>query len=429
MKSRREFIRTMGRAGLLPFAAPILISEKAEDIAESLSPYTNIGAEEISRDEDFWQIIRQAYTASPNIINLNNGGVSPQSRPVQEAQDLYNRESNEGPAYYMWRIVDKGRLTVRRNLAEMAGVSPEEIAIQRNTTEAMENLIFGLDLQRGDEILTTKQDYPSMQNAINQRAAREGLSVRRISVPVPLDDDEELIGRFEDAITPRTRMILLCHVINLTGQILPVKAVCELGKKHGIPVLVDGAHSFAHFPFTMDELSCDYFGTSLHKWLCAPFGTGMLYIRKEKIPTVWPLLAAPEGEEDNIEKFEHLGTRSFPSEMAIGHAISFHRGIGTERKAARLRYLSDYWVSQVRDLKGVSFNTSFRPGGYGAIVNFKIEGKEAREIQQELFRDHRIYTVAIDHEEVQGVRVSPNVYTSLHDLDTLVKAIEKMTNS
>ncbi len=426
MSSRRKFIRHLGSAAILPFVPAVLNTDKTPDILPRILKYDQERGRAAANDEDFWRLVQEAYTASPNIINLNNGGVSPQSRSVQEAQGLYSRESNEGPAYYMWRIVDKGRLTVKRKLAEMAGASPEEIAIQRNTTEALENLIFGFDLKAGDEILTSSQDYPSMQNALNQRARREGIQIKRVSIPVPLDDEEELVKRFEKSISAKTRMILLCHMINLTGQILPVRAVCRLGRKHGIPVIVDGAHSFAHFPFTMDDLECDYFGTSLHKWLCAPFGTGMLYIRKEKIKTVWPLMAAPDGEEEKIEKFEHLGTRSFPAEMAIGHAIDFHRGIGAERKTARLRYLSDYWVSRVKDLKGIRFNTSFREGAYGAIVNFAIDGMTAAEVQKELFRDYRIYTVAIDHEEVKGVRVSPHIYSTLNDLDTLVTAIRRM---
>ncbi len=426
MSSRRKFLRHLGTAGILPFVPAVLNIESSPAILSRILDYDREGGKAGANDEDFWRLVQEAYTVSPNVINLNNGGVSPQSSRVQQAQDLYNRESNEGPAYYMWRIVDKGRLTVKRKLAEMAGASPEEIAIQRNTTEALENLIFGFDLQAGDEILTSSQDYPSMQNALNQRARREGIQIKRVHVPVPLDDEEELVRRFEKSISAKTRLILLCHMINLTGQILPVKAVCKLGRQHGIPVIVDGAHTFAHFPFTMDELECDYFGTSLHKWLCAPFGTGMLYIRKEKIKNVWPLLAAPDGEEEKIEKFEHLGTRSFPAEMAIGHAIEFHRGIGGARKAARLRYLSDYWVSRVKDMKGIRFNTSFREGAYGAIVNFSIDGMSAADIQKELFRDYRIYTVAINHEEVKGVRVSPHVYTTLNDLDTLVSAIRKM---
>jgi len=426
MTSRRKFLQNLGAASILPFVPAALNTNKSPEILYQILNYNWEKGGAAADEEDFWRLVQEAYTVSPNIINLNNGGVSPQSRRVQEAQDLYNRESNEGPAYYMWRIVDKGRLNVKRKLAEIAGASPDEIAIQRNTTEALENLIFGFDMKAGDEIITSSQDYPSMQNALNQRARREGIQIKRVSISVPLDNEEELVKRFEKSISAKTKMILLCHMINLTGQILPVRAICRLGRQHGIPVIVDGAHSFAHFPFSMDELECDYFGTSLHKWLCAPFGTGMLYIRKEKIKTVWPLLAAPDGEEEKIEKFEHLGTRSFPAEMAIGHAIDFHRGIGGQRKAARLRYLSDYWVSQVKDLPKIRFNTSFREGSYGAIVNFAIDGMSAVEIQKELFRDYRIYTIAIDHEEVKGVRVSPHIYTTLNDLDTLITAIRGM---
>lgn len=382
--------------------------------------------EELAREEDFWAEIQRAYTVSPNVINLNNGGVSPQPLTVQQAQYRYLQQSNEGPAYYMWRIVDKGRLTVKRKLAEMAGCAPDEIAIQRNATESLENLLFGIDLQAGDEVLTTRQDYPSMLHALRQREEREGIKVKKISVPVPLEDEKELVKRFEENITSQTKIILVCHMVNLTGQVLPVRAITDLGRQYGIPVIVDGAHSFAHFPFKMDELGCDYFATSLHKWLCAPFGTGMLYIRKDKIRNVWPLHAPPERQEDEIGKFEHLGTRSFPAEMAIGHAINFHHSIGSERKAARLRYLTDYWAKQVADLPKVTFNTSFRNRSYGAISNFAIEGMEPGDIHRELFKNYNLYTVAIDHEELKGVRVSPHIYNTVNDLDTLVKAIRKL---
>jgi selenocysteine lyase/cysteine desulfurase len=378
-------------------------------------------------DESYWAEIRRSYSVSPNVIYLNSGGVSPQSVYVQNAQDRFNRFSNEGPSYYMWRVLDKGRLNVKKALAGLAGCSHEEVAIVRNATEALETLIFGFDLKKGDEILTSTQDYPSMLNAIKQRVNREGVVLKQVSVPVPLDDERELVKRFENAITPKTKIILVSHVINLTGQILPIKEIVAMGKQRGIDVIVDGAHSFGHFDFTMDELGCDFFGTSLHKWLNAPFGTGLLYIRKNRIKDIWPLFGAVEGEEDKIEKLEHLGTRSFPSELTIGHAVDFHNGIGIKRKAERLKYLTDYWVSKVKDNPKISFNTSFKNGKYGAIANVKIDGLTAKEIQKKLFSDYKIYTIAIDHDEVKGVRVSPNIFTSLKELDLLAEALNTIT--
>lgn len=423
MASRRAFIQDLTKASLGGAAMLHWQPGLLDTIRHNRQLTLHRTPQEVARDEAYWKPVQQAYTVSPNIINLNNGGVSPQPRTVQDAEDRYNRTANEGPAYYMWRILDKGRPAVKRQLAQMAGCLPEEVAILRNATEALENLLFGLPLKAGDEVLTTDQDYPSMLSTLDQRARREGIVVKKLSLPVPLSQPEDLVEQYRKAITGNTRLILVCHMINLSGQILPVKDICQLGRQFGIPVVVDGAHTFAHFPFTMDELGCDYFGTSLHKWLSAPFGTGMLYVRKAKIPEVWPSFGSAEEEWDTITKFEHIGTRSLPAEQAIGHAIALQEAIGSERKAARLQYLTDYWVGQVRDIPGIRFNTAFDGGQYGAIANVAIEGKTPQEVQRELFRSYQIYTVAIDHPSIKGVRISPHVYTTLTQLDTLVQAL------
>lgn len=425
MASRRSFIQQFSKASLAGLALPYLDTHQLPAIAayKNRAGYTD---EELVADERFWGRVQQAYTVSPNLINLNNGGVSPQVQTVQDAEDQLNRQANQGPAYYMWRIQDKQRINVKRSLARLGGCSPDEIALLRNATEALENLLFGFDLQPGDEVITTDQDYPSMLAALDQRQRRDGIVVKKIQVPVPLTDPQVLIDRYAAAITPKTKLLLVCHMINLTGQILPVKAITDLGRSKGIPVIVDGAHTFGQIPFTMDEIGADYFGTSLHKWLCAPFGTGMLYVRKEKIASVWPLMGSVEEEWDSITKFEHIGTRSLPAELAIGEAIAFHEILGTALKARRLRYLTDYWVSKVNELPGVRFNTAFTREQYGAIANIRIEGLTPQELQRALFRDYRLFTVAIDHPDVQGVRVSPNIYTRLSDLDLLVEAIHRL---
>lgn len=426
MPTRRTFIHDISRAGLAGLALAHFRPEAIHEIQNHVERNAGRSAEELAQDEDFWATVQKAFTTSPNVINLNNGGVSPQPITVQDAEDRYNRMANEGPAYYMWRILDKGRPAVKEQLAHLAGCSADEIAILRNATEALENLLFGFDLKAGDEVLTTDQDYPSMLSTLNQRTRRDGITIKKVKVPVPLEDPEELVRRYRDNITSNTKLILVCHMINLTGQILPVKEVCQLGRERGIPVIVDGAHTFAHFPFTMDELGCDYFGTSLHKWLCAPFGTGMLYVRKERIPDIWPLFGSAEEEWGSISKFEHIGTRSLPAEQAIGQAVSLHQAIGSERKAARLRYLTDYWVKRVMENPKISFNTSFRSGSYGAIANVAVEGMTPQEVQKALFGDYQIYTVAIDHPNVQGVRISPHIYTTVTQLNKLVAALNAM---
>ena len=379
--------------------------------------------EKTASNEDFWHWVQQSFTASPNIINMNNGGVCPQPKVVQDVFEHYNRVSNEGPAYYMWRVVDSGRENVRKGLAELAGCSPEEIAIQRNTTEALETVIFGLDMEEGDEVVLTKQDYPNMINAWKQREKRDGIVLKWISLEQPIEDEDRIVGLYKEAFTSKTKIVEIMHMINWTGQILPAKKIAQAAHEKGIEVLVDGAHSFAHINFSIPELECDYFGTSLHKWLYAPFGTGFLYVKKDKIKKIWPRLAPGDPESDDIRKFEALGTRSMPAEMAIGKAIDYYHLIGQERKEARLRYLKDYWMTRVKDHPKIRFYTSFKPQFACGLGNFGIEGMEPGEIQRQLFNKYKIYTVAINWENIHGVRVTPNIYTSINKMDYLVKAI------
>ncbi|MEL6253582.1 MAG: aminotransferase class V-fold PLP-dependent enzyme [Bacteroidota bacterium] len=391
------------------------------------STHSLIGADLFGvSDEDFWQEIRRAYTESATLINLNNGGVSPHPKVVQEVVERYTQFANEAPGYYMWRVMGRLRTAIRRQLADMAGVSTEEIAIQRNATEALEVIIKGLDLESGDEVLTTDQDYPSILNTLSMRERRHGIKVNKISVPVPCEDFGEMVESFRLAITPKTKLIVVCHIINLSGQIMPIKEICEMAHENGIEVLVDGAHSFANMDFKISDLGCDYFGTSLHKWLSAPFGTGMLYIKKEKIGKIWPMYGYPEGEKDKITKFEHLGTRSFPIELGIGEAIRFHLGIGTQKKWERLLYLKKYWTDRVKDVPEVEFYTSLDPTYACGICNFGLKNWNAGELGRALTNQHQLYNTVTGHPDIKGVRISPHVYTSLDDLDHLVRTIKNL---
>lgn len=374
-------------------------------------------------DRDFWRWIRESYTVSPNIINLNNGGVAPQPKVVQDTHNKYYAMSNEAPSYYMWQIVDAGREPLRDNLAELAGVSPEEIAINRNSTEGLNTIIFGLNLKKGDEVVLNKYDYPNMMNAWKQREKRDGIKLVWVEMDFPMDNEDQIAEIYISRFTDKTKVVHLTHVINWVGQVIPTQKIAREARKRGIEVIVDAAHSFAHLDYKIPDLECDYFATSLHKWLSAPFGTGMMYIKKDKIPNVWALLSADKPDGDNIRKFESLGTRSFPIEMAIGSAISFHNTIGARRKEERLIYLRNYWMKQVADLKGVSFYNSFQPSYSCALANIKIEGKKGGELSEFLWNKYKIHTVAIQIEKVDGVRITPNVYTSEEDLDRLVKAI------
>lgn len=377
----------------------------------------------MANDSEYWEQIRQAYTVSRNIINLNNGGVSPQPKITQDALDKYNRLSNEAPSYYMWRILDAGREPLRENLAELAGCSPEEIAINRNSTEALNSIIFGLNLNKGDEVVLSKFDYPNIMNAWKQREKRDGIILKWVELDLPMDNDDEIVAAYTDKFTSNTRVINITHIINWTGQIIPAKKIADKAKERNIEVIVDGAHTFAHLDYKIPDLNCDYYGTSLHKWLCAPFGTGLLYIRKEKIKNIWALLSADEPDGDNIRKFESLGTRSFATEMAIGYSLDFHNMIGTDRKQARLHYLKNYWASKVIEHPKVKINTSLNPNFSCALANFRIDGIDANEIDSILFNKYKIHAVAIKWEHINGVRVTPNIYTNTNDLDKLVKAI------
>ena len=423
MNNRRSFIRkTFLTAGTLSIGS-LFQKSIAADIAEAFQELNTLSPQDAAQNEALWARIQQAYTTSTQIINLNNGGVSPQPKVVQEAANRYYTYANEAPSYYMWRILDQGREPLRAKLAALAGVSPDELAINRNTTEAINTVIFGLDLKAGDEVVLTKYDYPNMINAWKQRERRDGIVLKWLDFDIPMESNAEVIQKFKAAISPRTKVFHITHMINWTGHIMPAKELCALAKANNILSIVDGAHTFAHLDFKISDLGCDFFGTSLHKWLCAPFGTGMLYIRKERIKDVWPLLASPVDQIDNIRKFENIGTRSFAIEQAIGSAIDFHNAIGAARKEARLKYLKQYWVDQVKDVDKVKFYTSTNPDHSGALFNFGIEGMDAGPVHNSLFGTHKIHTSPIKWEKVNGPRITPHVYTKKYDLERLVEAI------
>lgn len=396
---------------------------------KALHNATDIPPGTLASDEDFWYYIQESYTVSPSLINLNNGGVAPSPKVVQEAMKRYHDYCNEAPSYYMWRILDQGREPLRRNLAKLAGADAEEIAIQRNASEALETVIFGLDLKAGDEIVLAKQDYPNMINAWKQREMRDGIKLVWINLELPSEDNEYLASQYTKAFTSKTKIVHLTHIINWNGQILPVRKIADIAHSKGIDVLVDGAHSFAHFEYTIPELGADYFGTSLHKWLGACIGSGMLYVKKDKIKNIFPLFAGGDPKSPDIRKFENLGTRPFFIEQAIGKAIEFHEMIGSKRKEERLQYLKNYWMSRVKDIPKVKLNTSMKKGFGCAIGSVAIEGKKPGELDTFLLDKYKIHTVGIEWENIKGVRITPNVYTTTKNLDLLVEGITAFAKS
>ncbi|HEX4900419.1 MAG TPA: aminotransferase class V-fold PLP-dependent enzyme [Pyrinomonadaceae bacterium] len=426
MNNRRTFLSLAGKGlGLATLSFPA-VAALLKEIHGATKAVAHLSPEQAATEEDYWSTIQTAFTVTRGIINLNNGGVSPSPRIVTEALVRYIWQQEDATAYTMWQILEPQSETIRTGLAELFGCDREEIAITRNASESLDVLLMGMDFKSGDEILTTTQDYPRMLTTLRQREKREGLVLKLIKVPIPPQNLNEITTAFERGISSRTRLILIAHQVNITGQITPVKAVCEMARAKGIETVVDGAHSFAQFDFKQKDLGCDYFGTSLHKWLYAPKGTGLLYVRREKIEKIWPLMAAETKQASDIRKFEEIGTHSAAPRLAIGEALLFHNGIGGKRKEARLRYLSRYWMNRLRDVPRIRFNTSFDPAQSCAIANVQVTGIDPTAIGSYLFNKHRIFTTPIIHEEFQGIRITPNVYTTLGELDRFCDVMEQI---
>jgi selenocysteine lyase/cysteine desulfurase len=421
---RRSFISLAGKSLGLAALSSATVGSLLKEIVAASNSIAHLTPEQAAMDEDYWSIIQNSFSVTRGIINLNNGGVSPSPRLVTEALVRYIWQQEDATAYTMWQILEPQSETIRTGLAEMFGCDREEIAITRNASESLEVLLMGMDFKSGDEILTTTQDYPRMLTTLRQREKREGLVLKLVQIPIPPKSLNEIVAAFEKGITNRTRLILMAHQVNITGQITPVKAVCEMARAKGIETIVDGAHSFAQFDFRQKDLGCDYFGTSLHKWLYAPKGTGLLFVKRDKIAKIWPLMAAESKQANDIRKFEEIGTHSAAPKLGIGEALLFHNGIGGKRKEARLRYLSRYWMNRLKDVPKVRFNTSFDPQQSCAIANVDIAGVNPSAIGSYLFDKHRIFTTPIIHEEFQGLRITPNVYTTLAELDRFSNVME-----
>src|ERR1700722_11011559 len=360
IQDRRSFLKMSALAGA--FSTNSLFHQThAEEWQAAAGAVSRLDGKEVAQNEDFWSVIQRGYSVSPVIMNLNNGGVSPSPIVVQEAVARYNQLTNEGPSYFMWQILDEGREPLRAKLARLAGTSPEEIAINRNTTEALNTIIYGLPLKAGDEVVGCKYDYGHMMEAYKQRQERDGIVYKQVSFDFPVEDVDAIVKTYEQAMTPKTKIVHITHVMNSVGQIMPVQKIADMAHAHGAEVIVDGAHSFGVLDFRIPDLHCDYYGTSLHKFLCAPIGTGMMWVKREKIAQVWPLLCAKDPHSADIRKFEDIGTRSFPLEQDIGEAINFHEAIGTRRKQERLFYLKDLLLDAAQEMKGVKLHTSAKP--------------------------------------------------------------------
>jgi isopenicillin-N epimerase len=423
MITRRTFLRA-GTTSAVALAA--FTNESLARVAAAAARTPDVSPADLAGDETYWREIQQAFTLDRTIINLNNGGCCPSPRVVHEAFKRYLDISNQAPVYHMWQILEPNIETVRRRLAAEFGCSPEEMAITRNASEALQIAQLGIDLKAGDEVVTTNQDYGRMLDTWEQRVRREGITLRKISFPVPPPSMDDLADRLVGAIGPKTKVLHFCHITNLTGQIFPVKKICDAARAKGVKTVVDGAHAFAHFPYKLSELGCDYYGTSLHKWLLAPIGTGFLYVRAENLEGLWPLTPSGAGAAKNIRKFEEIGTHPAANHNAIAEALSFHEGIGIERKAARLRYLRNRWATRLQATGRFKIHTSMDPKQSCAIGTVQVLGIETGKAVQQLWDKWRIIATPINHAEYTGIRVTPNVYTTLEEIDTFGDAMEKI---
>jgi selenocysteine lyase/cysteine desulfurase len=416
---KRTFVKN---AGLLSLGS-ILGAEGLTQLIKSVSVFP---VSVLAKDEDFWGKIRGDYLLKPDYINLENGYYCFLPQVTLENFIRHVREVNYQGSYYMRTVQFDNKKAMAAKLAELAGCSADELIITRNTTESLDMIIGGLDWKPGDEAVMAEQDYGAMLDMFRQVSKRFGVVNKIVSVPnLPVSDDE-IVNLYAGAITEKTKLLMVCHMINITGQILPVRKICDMAHSKGVQVMVDGAHSFAHFRFSIPELNCDYYGSSLHKWLSVPLGAGILYVKKENIGNIWPLIAEGERKPDDISRLNHIGTHPVHTDLAIADAIDFYNMIGAERKEARLRFLQHYWTDKVRGMPHIILNTPADPARACAIANVGIKGMKPGELADILFKKYKIYAVPIDGAGVHGCRITPNVYTTTSDLDMLVKALSEL---
>jgi len=413
--NKREFVKTLGGASLGLMFSPSVLSR-----------YMAMPHAELAQDEAFWATIRGKYKLTPEYINLENGYYSMQAEPVLEAFIGHVRSINVQASRYMRTRQPDDKLRVRTRLAKMAGVSPEELIITRNTTESLDTVISGYDWKPGDEAVMAAQDYGAMLDMFKLQARRHGIVNRVVSLPLDPQSDDELVQLYASAITPKTRLLMVGHMVNITGHILPVRKIADMAHARGVDVMCDGAHAFGQLAFRIPDLGCDYYGASLHKWLGTPLGAGILYVRQDKIAGLWPIYADESMADTDIRKLNHTGTHPVHTDLGIDDAIDFHESIGAERKEARLRYIQRYWTSRVRDVPNVLVNTPTDPRRSCAIANVGVRGMTPADLAKTLFERYKVFTVAIDTANVHGVRVTPQLFTTPKELDVLVRALKEL---
>lgn len=410
--NKRLFLSTAAGASLGLIFGPSLLAQYATQ------PVTAV-----AEDEAFWASVRAQFRLTGDYINFENGYYCFQPQPVLEAFIDNVRAVNLEASHYMRTRQVDDKLRVRARLAAFAGCPPEELIITRNTTESLDTVISGIDWKPGDEAVLANQDYGSMIDMFKQQARRYGLLNRFVDIPIDPQSDDEIVQVYARALTPKTRLLMIPHMVNITGHILPVRAICDMAHAHGVPVMVDAAHTFAHLDYQLPELHCDYYGASLHKWLATPLGAGILHVRRDHIEKLWPIYADDSIPTGDIRKLNHTGTHPVHTDLTIERSLAFHEMIGSARKEVRLRYLQQYWSGRVRGLPNIVMNTPADPKRSCAIANVGVRGMPPGDLARTLLEKYRVYTVAIDGAGVHGVRVTPQVYTSTAELDTFVRAL------
>jgi selenocysteine lyase/cysteine desulfurase len=413
---KRQFLKTSSLIGI----GSLLSLPGMSKLIESVS---NITPDVLAKDEDFWEALRKNYKLNPEYINLENGYYCIQPEEILEAYIKHIRDVNYQGAYYMRTVQFENKNKMVAKLSELAGCEKDELIITRNTTESLDMIIAGMNWKEGDEAIMAEQDYGAMLDMFSQVSNRYGVINKIISIPNHPKSDEEIVELYANAITANTKLLMVCHMINITGQILPIRKICDMARSKGVLVMVDGAHAFAHIQFKLPELNCDFYGCSLHKWLSVPIGAGFLYVKKENISKVWPLFAESGRKEDDILRLNHTGTTPVHTDLAIANAIDFYNKIGGQKKEARLRYLQNYWTDKVREIPNIFINTPNDKMRSCAIANVGIKNMKPALLAETLFIKYKIYTVAIDAKTVKGCRITPNVFTTTNELDELVKAL------
>jgi len=420
--NKRQFIKDIV---LTSIATPLGIA----GMAKSFEQKAHLPATVLAKDEDFWTSIRNQYLLKPDYINLENGYYNFLPQPILNKFIEHIKEVNYQGSYYMRTVQFENKKNIAARLAGIAGCLPEELVITRNTTESLDLVIGGFDWKAGDEAIMAVQDYGAMLDMFDQIHNRYGVVNIKLSVPNHPKNDEEIVNLYATAITPKTKVIFVSHMINITGQVLPIRKICDMAHAKGVQVIVDGAHAFAHVKFRIDELDCDYYAAALHKWLSTPLGAGLLYVKKNNVKNLWPLLADGEKDINKINRLNHIGTHPVHTDLTINDCMDYFEMIGAERKEARMYFLQNYWTSKVRNLPKIIINTPADASRSCGIANVGIEGISPADLAKRLMTEHKVFTVAIDYANVRGCRITPNLYTTTKELDAFVLALKTLANA